>query len=213
MELAAIRREYLRGSLRRADLAADPIQQFDKWMAQAVEMQIGDPTAMVLGTATRDGHVSQRIVLLKGFDERGFVFFTNYESQKARDITVNSRVSLHFPWHAIERQVIVSGVADKVSVAESLAYFETRPRESQLAAWASPQSRVLQSRESMLQQYDTIQRKFEGRDIPLPEFWGGYRVRPCQVEFWQGGGSRLHDRFVYSLQQGGVEWQLERLAP
>jgi len=213
MDLADIRREYLRGSLRRDDLAPTPIAQFDVWMEQAVEMGIGDPTAMLLGTTTREGHVSQRIVLLKGVDENGFVFFTNYESRKARDITVNSRVSLHFPWYAIERQVMVSGVADKVSVDESRAYFQSRPRESQLAAWASAQSRVLQSRESMLQQFETIDRKFSGREIPLPEFWGGYRVRPCQVEFWQGGGSRLHDRFVYSMQPGGVEWELERLAP
>lgn len=213
MKLADVRREYLRGSLRRSDLAPNPIKQFQIWMEQAIEMEIGDPTAMVLGTATRDGQMSQRIVLLKGVDERGFTFYTNYESHKARDITGNSRVSLHFPWHAIERQIMVSGMADKISIDESRAYFQSRPRESQLAAWASPQSRVLQSRETMLQQYETIARKFEGREIPLPEFWGGYRVRPCQLEFWQGGGGRLHDRFVYSLQQGGVDWQVDRLAP
>lgn len=213
MDLADIRREYLRGSLRRSDLAPHPVTQFEIWMAQAVEMGISDPTAMVLGTASREGHITQRIVLLKSVDEQGFVFFTNYESRKARDIAVNSRVSLHFPWYSIERQVMVSGVADKVSAGESRAYFHSRPRESQLAAWASPQSRVLQSRDSMLQQFDSISRKFDGQEIPLPEFWGGYRVRPCQVEFWQGGGSRLHDRFIYSLQQGGVDWEVERVAP
>lgn len=211
-DLQAIRRDYLSGSLTRESLAENPIEQFSTWMDQAIEMQLVDPTAMVLATSARDGQVSQRVVLLKGVDERGFVFFTNYESRKAREIGVNSKVSLHFPWYPIERQVMVCGVAEKVSQDESRAYFQSRPRDSQLAAWASPQSRVLQSRETMLQQFDSIGKKFAGGDIPLPEFWGGFRVRPSQIEFWQGGANRLHDRFMYTLQAGN-HWHIDRLAP
>ncbi|HBN14501.1 pyridoxamine 5'-phosphate oxidase [Pseudohongiella sp. SYSU M77423] len=212
MDLQSIRREYLRGSLTREDLLDDPIKQFQRWMEEAIRMEQTEPTAMVVATTPRDGQPSQRVVLLKGVDERGFTFFTNYESRKAREIAVNSRVSLHFPWLSIERQVIIGGVAEKVSVEESRAYFSSRPRESQLGAWASPQSRVLESRESMLAQFDSISKKFKDGDIPLPEFWGGFRVRPCQIEFWQGGARRLHDRFVYTLQAGG-DWNIERLAP
>jgi pyridoxamine 5'-phosphate oxidase len=211
-DLQAIRRDYLSGSLSRESLAENPIEQFSTWMSQAIEMQLVDPTAMVLATSARDGQVSQRVVLLKGVDERGFVFFTNYESRKAREIGVNSKVSLHFPWHTIERQVMICGVAEKVSQEESRTYFQSRPRDSQLAAWASPQSRVLKSRDIMLRQFDSIGKKFADGDIPLPEFWGGYRVRPFQVEFWQGGANRLHDRFLYTLQAGN-HWQIDRLAP
>jgi len=211
-DLQAIRRDYLSGSLTRESLAENPIEQFSTWMDQAIEMQLVDPTAMVLATSARDGQVSQRVVLLKGVDERGFVFFTNYESRKAREIGVNSKVSLHFPWYPIERQVMVCGVAERVSQEESRAYFQSRPRDSQLAAWASPQSRVLTSRDIMLQQFDSIGRKYADGDIPLPEFWGGFRVRASQIEFWQGGANRLHDRFLYTLQAGN-HWQIDRLAP
>lgn len=212
MDLQAIRRDYLSGSLTRDELAQDPLAQFSVWMDQAIKMQLTDPTAMVLATAARDGQVSQRVVLLKGFDERGFVFFTNYESRKSREIGANSKVSLHFPWYPIERQVLVCGVAEKVSAEESRTYFQSRPRDSQLAAWASPQSRVLSSRETMLQQFDSISKKFADKEIPLPEFWGGFRVRPSQIEFWQGGANRLHDRFRYEMQAGG-DWKIDRLAP
>ncbi len=212
MDLQALRRDYTRGGLRRDNLDADPIQQFTLWLDQAMESGIADPTAMIVATAGRDCHISQRIVLLKGFDAGGFVFYTNYESRKARDIAANSRVSLHFPWHALDRQVIVSGVAEKVSVEQSRAYFLSRPKESQLAAWTSAQSRPIGSRKELDEQYSVIQRKFEGREIPLPEFWGGFRVRPCQVEFWQGGKNRLHDRFVYSVEKGG-QWRVQRLSP
>lgn len=212
MELQDIRRDFLKGTLTREALLDNPIEQFSLWMQQALTTDLSDPTAMVLGTAARDGQVSQRVVLLKGLDERGFVFFTNYESRKSREIAVNSRVSLHFPWFAIERQVIVAGVAEKISVDESRAYFQSRPRDSQLAAWASPQSRVLASREVMTQQLETLSKKYADSEIPLPEFWGGFRVRPSQLEFWQGGANRLHDRFVYSLQPG-EHWKIERLAP
>lgn len=212
MELQDIRRDFRKGTLTREELLDNPIEQFSVWMQQALTTELSDPTAMVLGTAARDGQVSQRVVLLKGLDERGFVFFTNYESRKARDIAVNSKVSLHFPWFAIERQVIVAGVAEKVTVDESRAYFQSRPRDSQLAAWASPQSRVLASRDVMTQQLESLSKKYADSEIPLPEFWGGFRVRPSQIEFWQGGANRLHDRFVYSLQPG-EHWQIDRLAP
>lgn len=212
MELQDIRRDFRKGTLTREELHSDPIEQFNLWMQQALTADIVDPTAMVLATAARDGQVSQRVVLLKGLDERGFVFFTNYESRKSREIAINSKVSLHFPWLAIERQVMVCGVAEKVSIEESRGYFQSRPRDSQLAAWASPQSRVLNSREAMMQQLESLQNKYEGSDVPLPEFWGGFRVRPSQIEFWQGGANRLHDRFVYSL-TAGQAWQIDRLAP
>jgi pyridoxamine 5'-phosphate oxidase len=212
MELKALRREYLKGGLRRENIDADPLQQFSLWMDQALAADITDPTAMIVATADRDCLISQRIVLLKDFDQRGFVFYSNYESSKARDIAVNSRVSLHFPWHTLERQVVVSGLAEKVTTEESRDYFNDRPRESQLAAWASAQSRVIGSRAELDEQYETIKRKFGDGEIPLPEFWGGYRVRPVRIEFWQGGKNRLHDRFVYSVQKGGG-WKIERLSP
>jgi pyridoxamine 5'-phosphate oxidase len=212
IELQDIRRDFRKGTLSREDLLNNPIEQFQHWMNQALTTDLTDPTAMVLATTARDGQVSQRVVLLKGLDERGFVFFTNYESRKAREIASNSKVSLHFPWFAIERQVMICGVAEKITVEESKAYFQSRPRDSQLAAWASPQSRVLNSRDVMMQQLEALDKKYADTDIPLPEFWGGYRVRPCQIEFWQGGANRLHDRFMYSLQAGG-HWQIDRLAP
>ena len=212
IDLQGIRRDFLRGTLSREDLLENPVAQFQLWLDQALSTELTDPTAMVLATSSREGQVSQRVVLLKGLDERGFVFFTNYESRKAREIGSNSKVSLHFPWFAIERQVMVCGVAEKVSVEESKAYFQSRPRESQLAAWASPQSRVLSSREVMMQQLQVLDKKYADSEIPLPEFWGGFRIRPCQIEFWQGGAHRLHDRFVYTLQAGG-NWEIERLAP
>ncbi|MDP3516540.1 MAG: pyridoxamine 5'-phosphate oxidase [Pseudohongiella sp.] len=212
MDLQDIRRDFRKGTLTRDELIDDPIEQFKLWMQQALSTDLVDPTAMVLATGARDGQVSQRVVLLKGLDERGFVFFTNYESRKSREIAVNSKVSLHFPWFAIERQVMVCGVAEKVPLEESRAYFQSRPRDSQLAAWASPQSRVLNSREALTQQLENLQKKYADLEIPLPEFWGGYRVRPSQIEFWQGGANRLHDRFVYTLQPGQA-WQIERLAP
>jgi len=212
IDLQGIRRDFRRGTLGREDLLENPVEQFQLWLEQALTTELTDPTAMVLATSSRDGLVTQRVVLLKGLDERGFVFFTNYESRKARDIASNSKVSLHFPWFAIERQVMVCGVAEKISVEESQAYFHSRPRESQLAAWASPQSKVLGSREVMMQQLEALEKKYADSEIPLPEFWGGYRVRPCQIEFWQGGSHRLHDRFIYTLQPGG-HWQIDRLAP
>ncbi len=212
MDFKAIRREYLKGGLDNNDLTTNPLELFARWMQEAIDMGLPDANAMTVATVGRDGQPSQRIVLLKGIDDKGFTFFTNYDSRKAREISCNSKVSLHFPWHAIERQVAIGGVVEKVMTDESLQYFLSRPRESQLAAWASAQSRPLASKEVLLQQFDAISRKFEQGEIPLPEFWGGYRVRPQQIEFWQGGQHRLHDRFEYTL-QAGEQWNVERLAP
>ncbi len=212
MDLHAVRREYLKGGLSENDLTPDPIALFSRWLQDAIDMELPDANAMTLASVGKDGHPSQRIVLLKSVDAMGFTFFTNYESRKSREIAGNSRVSLHFPWHALERQVEISGVAEKVPAAESQEYFHARPRESQLAAWASAQSRPLASKDALLKQWEAIGRKYGEGEIPLPEFWGGYRVRPVQIEFWQGGAHRLHDRFEYTLQAGGA-WKVERLAP
>jgi pyridoxamine 5'-phosphate oxidase len=212
MELENLRREYLMGGLRREDLLADPVAQFERWVSQAIELQLADPTAMVVATVDSHGQPSQRIVLLKHVDAEGFVFYTNYGSRKAREIMTNARVSLLFPWHMIERQVKVCGVAEKVSPAESMKYFLSRPRDSQLAAWASAQSRRLDSRQVLMSQLEHMKQKFAQGEIPLPDFWGGFRVRPHQMEFWQGGAHRLHDRFEYSLEPGG-DWSIQRLAP
>lgn len=212
MDLDQIRRDYLRGGLRRDNLHADPIDQFQFWLQQAIDAQLKDPTAMTLATVNANADVSQRIVLLKHLDHQGFVFYTNYASHKARDIADNAKVSLHFPWHMLERQVKIQGTAEKISHAESLKYFLTRPRESQLAAWASAQSQRISSRDALMMQFTAMREKFSKGDIPLPDQWGGYRVRPHRVEFWQGGANRLHDRFEYTRQDNN-SWAIERLAP
>lgn len=212
MNLEQLRREYLRGGLSRADLDADPLRQFEIWMDQAIELQLSDPTAMVLATVNSEGQATQRIVLLKEFDRNGLVFYTNYNSRKAKDIAVNDRVSLLFPWHTIDRQVKICGRARKLSAAQSFKYFSSRPRDSQLAAWASDQSSPISSRALLLNQFQAMKDKFAAGKIPLPDFWGGMIVVPTLFEFWQGGGNRLHDRFLYSLQDD-KSWTLQRLAP
>jgi len=212
MDLELVRRDYLQGGLRRADIPTDPLQLFARWQAQAIASSLLDPTAMVLATAAADGQPSQRIVLLKNLDERGFVFFTNYESRKGEEIFANPKVSLLFPWHPMERQVRVCGTAEKISSAESARYFATRPRDSQLAAWASNQSHVIRSRAFLLEQLESVKQKFAEGEVPLPDFWGGIRVRPHQIEFWQGGAGRLHDRFEYRLLDD-KSWSIARLAP
>lgn len=211
IDIDQVRRDYLQGGLRRDDLQDDPIAQFELWLRQAIDSGLHDPTAMTVATVDAEGQPSQRIVLLKQVDNAGFVFYTNYESQKARDIAVNPRVSLHFPWHPLERQVRVCGVAEKVTAAESLKYFSSRPQESQLAAWASAQSRPVSSRQLLMQQFQSMKTKFQQGRIPLPDFWGGYRIIPASIEFWQGGAHRLHDRFRYTRSEQG--WSIERLAP
>ena len=212
MNLADIRTEYRTGRLRREDLKENPIEQFEVWLGQACQAGVTEPTAMSLATAGADGRPLLRTVLLKGLDHRGFIFFTNLESRKARQIQENPSVSLLFQWLPLERQVIVTGSAAKISVAESLKYFATRPRGSQLAAWASRQSSVISSRRLLEMEWEHLKQKFGAGQIPLPSFWGGYRVTPQTIEFWQGGHDRLHDRFEYQRHSDGP-WQIERLAP
>ncbi|MDF0535463.1 pyridoxamine 5'-phosphate oxidase [Shewanella sp. A32] len=210
-DLSDIRREYTLGGLRRADLAADPMVQFELWMQQAKDAQLTDPTAMVVATVDENGQPFQRIVLLKRFDEKGFVFFTNLESRKATQIAGNAHVSLLFPWHPLERQVAVTGKAEPLSAAEVLKYFLTRPKESQIAAWVSQQSSKISARQALESKFAEMKAKFSRGEVPLPKFWGGYRVTPSSVEFWQGGEHRLHDRFLYT--RNGLGWDIDRLAP
>ena len=205
------RREYDYGKLTRDLLLDDPFKQFQLWMDQALQADIQDPTAMSVATVDSFGQPWSRMVLLKGFDSNGYVFYTNLGSRKAADIKTNDKVCLHFPWLQMDRQVIISGHAQPLPKDEVLRYFSRRPRESQLAAWASQQSHPIDSRELLEQQFADIQQRFSGEEVPLPDFWGGYRVVPNKLEFWQGGESRLHDRFVYSLDNNG--WLISRLAP
>jgi len=212
MNIDQIRREYLKGGLRREDLDSNPLAQFQKWLTQAIDSGLPDPTAMCLATVSAQGRPSQRIVLLKYFDERGLVFFTNYGSRKAKEIAANPHVSLHFPWQMFERQVMINGTAEKVSTRESVKYFLSRPKESQLGAWASDQSMPISSRMLLEQKFAEMKQKFSKGEIPVPSFWGGYRVIPEEFEFWQGGANRLHDRFSYQRDNQG-QWRIERLAP
>ena len=212
MDIDQMRREYLHGGLTRENLKENPFEQFDLWLSQAVNSKAVDPTAMTVATVSPDGQPSQRIVLLKGCDERGFVFYTNYGSRKAQDLAANNRISLHFAWLELDRQVKISGIAEKVSTSETLKYFLSRPKESQLAAWASEQSHPISSRGLLEQQFARMKEKFHKGDVPLPSFWGGFRVKPHRIEFWQGGAMRLHDRFQFSLQEDN-SWLIERLAP
>ena len=212
MNLADIRNDYTRAKLRRESLDADPIAQFQKWLEQSVNAGVIEPTAMSLATATQDGHPLLRTVLLKGVDQRGFVFFTNLDSRKAAHIRENPHVSLLFPWLLLERQVIVSGSVSPLSKMETVSYFVSRPRESQLAAWASRQSTAITSRQMLEMAWESMKRKFGDGEIPLPPFWGGYRVEPERIEFWQGGQHRLHDRFEYTREPDG-SWDIARLAP
>lgn len=212
MDIDQLRREYLQGGLQLSELAPNPIDQFQHWLKQAVDAKLRDPTAMTVATVSADGQPSQRIVLLKGVDDGGFVFYTNYGSKKATDIAANNKVSLHFPWHELERQVKVCGVAQKVSTAQSMKYFLSRPKESQLAAWASQQSRPISSRQLLMQQFQSMKDKFVKGDVPLPDFWGGFLIVPQQIEFWQGGANRLHDRFQYTANDA-KGWDIQQLAP
>ena len=211
MDISHFRREYLKSGLERKDLLTDPMAQFSHWFNQAKDTSIPDPNAMILATVSKDGWPSQRTVLLKYYDENGFVFFTNQKSRKAREIEENSRVNLHFIWLELERQISIQGEASMISTAESARYFITRPRDSQIAAWVSTQSKAISSRQLLLKGFSDMKAKFGRGDIPLPSFWGGYRVEPIAIEFWQGRKNRLHDRFLYKRQ--GEKWEIERLAP
>lgn len=210
--LAAMRREYMSGGLDVADLPADPIAAFERWLAEVVAAGLPEPNAMVVSTVGTDGTPSSRMTLLKSVDARGFVFFTNYVSRKAAELDAAGRASLLFPWHALRRQVIVTGTATRLPREESVAYFATRPRGSQLGAWASRQSSVLADRAELDERYAEVERRWpEGTEIPAPDFWGGYVIAPTAVEFWQGRPSRLHDRLRFT--RTGSTWAVERLAP
>jgi pyridoxamine 5'-phosphate oxidase len=212
MSLDNLRQQFMLQGLSHNELEASPFNQFETWYKQTIEADIYEPGAMSLATVDADGQPWQRIVLLKLFDEKGFVFFTNYESCKAQQIAVNLQVSLLFPWHSLGRQVKITGKAEKVSTAESLKYFTTRPRGSQLGAWASQQSRMISSRLILETMVDSMKRKYADKEVPLPPFWGGYRVKPETFEFWQARDSRLHDRFLYRKNDTG-QWFSKRLAP
>lgn len=211
MDISNLREEYTQAGLSRAKLLSSPFEQFELWFRQAQQAQLAEPNAMSLATASDQAVPALRTVLLKYFDDNGFVFFTNYSSNKARDISVNPQVALMFPWVALERQVVIQGRAEKISSAESLRYFISRPPGSQLGAWVSHQSSVITGRKVLEMKLAQMQQKFRDGKIPLPDFWGGYRVVPEKIEFWQGRPSRLHDRFLYSRQAG--EWHIDRLAP
>lgn len=213
MDLANFRKEYTLDGLTREKLNEDPFQQFELWFKQACDADLLEPNAVNLATVSQDGQPTQRTVLLKYFDHRGFVFFTNYQSRKARQIEKNNKVSLLFLWIGLQRQVHICGKAEKVSTAESLKYFATRPRGSQIGAWCSQQSSVITSRKILELQFEQIKQKFQNREIPLPDSWGGYRVIPDSFEFWQGRENRLHDRFLYTKLQEQSGWQIQRLAP
>lgn len=209
---AMMRKQYRSEIVHEESLAEDPMEQFARWFQQAADSHLFEPNAMVVSTATPDGRPSSRTVLLKQFDSRGFVFFTNYASRKGRELAQNPHVALLFPWHPIARQVIVTGTASRIGRDETAAYFRSRPHGSQLGAWASEQSSVIGSRAELDRRYAELAARYpEGEQVPVPPEWGGLRVVPQEVEFWQGHENRLHDRLHYVLD--GEKWRLERLCP
>ncbi|AWH87399.1 pyridoxamine 5'-phosphate oxidase [Limnobaculum parvum] len=209
--IADLRREYTQGGLRRKDLPEDPLVLFERWLKQACEAQVPDPTAMCVATVDSQGRPSQRIVLLKHYDEKGFVFYTNLGSRKAQQIAQNNQVNLLFPWHFFDRQVMVSGKAERLSSMEVLKYFHSRPKDSQIAAWVSQQSSRISTRGVLESKFLELKQKFLQGDVPLPSFWGGFRISIEEIEFWQGGVNRLHDRFIYQRTEN--HWNIDRLAP
>ncbi len=211
-DLQRLRKEYTRAGLAEADADPDPVEQFRKWFDEALAANLHEPNAMTLATATPDGRPSARVVLLKGYDERGFVFYTSYEGRKSRELEENPRCTLVFYWSELERQIRIEGHAGRVSEEESDAYYGSRPRGSRLSAWASAQSRPVEDRGALEKRLWELEAEYEGREIPRPPFWGGYRVEPEAIEFWQGRENRLHDRLLYRrLSDGG--WRLQRLQP
>jgi pyridoxamine 5'-phosphate oxidase len=211
MALADLRKEYTLAGLSKKDLDPDPLRQFQKWLQQALEV-MAEPNAMILSTADQTGRPSSRVMLLKGVDERGFSFFTNYESRKARELTENPRAAITFFWGPLERQVCITGDISKLSRAESESYFKSRPRGNRLGAWASKQSQVVANRSELEERMKKVEESYPTDDIPTPPHWGGYLLTPLRVEFWQGRPNRLHDRFGYT-KTAKNEWRLERLSP
>lgn len=209
--IAELRRDYLRARLDETSVASDPLVEFARWFEEAVKAEARDPNAMTLATASPDGVPSARIVLLKGFDERGFVFFTDYRSRKGTELAANPRAALVFYWPELERQVRITGITSETGRQESEAYFRTRPRGSRISAWISHQSQVIASRQQLESQIPEVERRYPGDDVPLPPYWGGFRLRPESIEFWQGRTNRLHDRIRYLRE--GERWRIERLSP
>jgi len=208
-DLSNLRKEYLKSGIVKGDLKGNPIEQFSLWFEQAIEANIIEPSAMSI--ATSDDYIGIRTVLLKFFDDKGFVFFTNYESKKSKQLQNNPQAALLFPWLALERQVKIIGSVEKITKLESLKYFSSRPKDSQIGAWSSQQSSKISSRAILVDQFAAMKKKFANGEIPLPEFWGGYRVVPQSIEFWQGRESRLHDRLIYERKDNG--WDISRLSP
>lgn len=210
-ELYEMRQAYQKSTLSEESAHASPFGQFKEWYDAAEQAGMKEPNAMVLATVDANHRPNTRTVLLKAFDERGFVFFTNYKSQKATEIDNNPEVAIQFLWLGLERQVKIRGRAEKISLKESMHYFFLRPKGSQLGAWVSHQSQVISSRSLLVNEYQKLKQKFSQGDVPFPDFWGGYRIKPTYFEFWQGGDDRLHDRLVYESEAEG--WQIKRLAP
>ena len=208
-DLSNLRKEYLKSGIVKDNLKSNPIEQFSLWFDQAIEANIIEPSAMSL--ATSDDYIGIRTVLLKFFDDKGFVFFTNYESKKSKQLQNNPQAALLFPWLALERQVKIIGSVEKITKLESLKYFSSRPKDSQIGAWSSQQSSKISSRAILVDQFAVMKKKFANGEIPLPDFWGGYRIVPQSIEFWQGRESRLHDRLIYERKDNG--WDISRLSP
>lgn len=210
-EIAQLRRDYSLKVLSKKSVKKDPFDQFAVWMNEALNSSIIDPNAMTLATIGEEGKPSIRVVLLKEFDHSGFIFYTNYQSKKGTDLNINPSAVLHFFWRELERQVIISGNAEKISKEDSVQYFKTRPLESQLSAWASSQSNIIPNREFLEQRFEELKMEFKNSEVPLPPFWGGYRIMPVKFEFWQGRENRLHDRICY--RKTNESWEILRLAP
>ena len=210
--IAALREDYRAKTLEITDVHANPIQQFNEWFQEALDSQIKEANAMTIATVDAQGKPAARIVLLKGFDENGFIFYTNYDSRKGQELAANPNIAVVFLWKDLERQIRIEGIAEKVAPAVSLNYFQSRPKGSQIGAWASPQSQVIPDRSVLEQNVLDLKEKYKNADnLPIPSHWGGYQIKPTLIEFWQGRSSRLHDRLCYTLE--GKTWKIERLAP